>query len=499
MHLTGVATRRGKRWPRLIAPLAIVVSSWTTSGAALAATAEPLSAPTTITWYQKAQPALVPMANEIVPDMLAGGWRSYYVTTQQTYRCDTPNNLLTEAVDCTGPYVHGITSPEYVWHGTDAFPVDPPSGRGHGYDHKMGYHGVFGVAAVRDAAGRDHIVSVNHGENKNVVRPDLETYWLSRGAPATAQWLWHYQNTVFTQADARAPGYRLPGSPADCYSGDHGGVYDDCWIAYSGFVSTSNIASTPANGYGNAEMNDLGPAVWPKHGYTTFGSRGDLRRASHGLRHPSVIDGGDGYLYMYYVDTGRALYNDVTDRPTGRSTDDGIRVARSPKTSLGVGWSIWVQDTRSWEPALPAGVTAAQMSGAFGSRSPAQSRRLFESSSATFNVARVRDSRTWIGVEIRTDYELPECAAEKHWQRLALRLGTGPTSWDPDPLYLTGPYAAQFERCGGDVGETMAYPRLYANDGWSTKEVDASGFHIVGRGHDGQLRKVRVSLSGLTS
>lgn len=461
--------------------------------AALAVTAEPVSPSSEIEWHQQPQQPLTPMANEITPDILPGGWRSYYVTTQQTYRCDTPDNLLTEPVDCTGPHVHMITSPDYVWHGTTAFPLNPPPGREFGYDHRMAYNGVFGAVPVRAATGADYIVAVNHGENKNIMRPDLELYWKGQGATEADKWLWFYQNTVFTQAAARAPGYLLPDSPPDCYSGYEAGVYRDCYPAYSAFVSTANSPSNAANGWGNAAMTDRGPAVWPKWGYT---SHNGTQRASNGVRHPSVIDGGDGYLYMYYVDTGRTI-NDANGRWTGYNVDDGVRVARSPTTSLGVGWEIWVADSRSWEPALPAGVGPRFMSTAFGSPSPAQSQRLFESSTATFNVAKVRGQRRWIGVELRTEYGEPQCAPGKYWQRIALRVGESPTDWSPNPIYLTGSHAAEFESCGVDLVHRMAYPRLVSDDGWSTKEVDASGFHIIGRSDDEKLHKVRVSMTGL--
>jgi hypothetical protein len=376
--------------------------------------------------------------NEKPPDfILIDGKPNYFATTDHTYFCTGDHTMLADKVNCTTSLYW--SSSTYLSRDPDEMPE--------GYEHRRNYYGAFAVAKVRD-----NIISAMHGENKNTYRPDNDSF---------------YQNTVYKGSDALVP---------DCFSGytKTTGEYQDCYAAYSGFVGTTT------NGLDN------GPAVWPKYGYS---SHGRTRRLGHGARHPSIIDGGDGYLYMYYYDTGASRFNSVT----GHALDSGIRVARSRRIDLGRNWSTWVKKDRRWVRSLPKGVSVKSSAKGLASPSPAQSSPLFSATTTTFEIARVADQKKWIGVHQGPDYNSPTCinqyGRQDHVWKTYLRTTTDMVHWSA-PVHVAG-----LDACGYP-GERLAYPEFLRANGTTTRVVEPEGFYLVGAGL-GSVHRAFVTTQGL--
>lgn len=381
---------------------------------------------------------------EIPPEVLpgdGGGPATLYVSTDSTWRCRAPLGLAPARVGCDAP---GRLS--FALGGDALFraPEVMPPGR----EHRRSYLNVFGAAAVRDAAGRRHVVTADHGEDKNVARDGRV-----------------YENTVYLGRDALAP------PRGSCVSGlAPSGVYADCGAAYSAFVSTAVID-------GDGPPRDLGPAVWPVAGYATADR---LRRLGHGVRHPAIADGGDGFLYLLYVDTGDA---------TGAGA--GVRVARSPVAALGRGWSTWVAAEGRWVAALPLGAGAASSTGALPAGSPARSAPLFASTTPTFSVARMDGAAGWLGVEQPPDLARTCVTAQGATDHpIATYLRTSPdlVRWSAR-IPVSGP---GLTACGFADLQT-GYARLLRADGRSTKDLDPARFAIVGTHTGGTVNVVGVA------
>ncbi len=369
-------------------------------------------------------------------------WWGYYVSADSAYRCDSRDNIATASViDCeSSPWVGRVLAGEY-WFA-------PPTGLGPDAAHRHSYYGTFASLLFDDGTATPTIVSVTHGENKNLVG----------GVPAR-----HHQNTIVPS---------VQGGPGGCNSGflPDGGPYEDCYAAYSGFVGTARTSVVASNGWGRTFMDDNGPIVWPRYGYRDASGK----RLSHGVRHPAGIAAG-GYLYVFYFDTGRGGFTATTSSNEGA----GFRVARAPAAALGDPQAFRTYEGRGrWRPSLPAGVSAQQMSdAALASGSPARSDPIFPSNSYTFNVAKIRGEQRWIGVE-RWYSDVP---CRNHYGRsdtvlhTALRYSSNLTDWGPRVD------VPELQYCGYE-DDLLRYPRFLSTDGASTREVDGDSFMLLGTG-----------------
>jgi hypothetical protein len=231
---------------------------------------------------------------------------------------------------------------------------------------------------------------------------------------------------------------------------------------------------------------DLGPAVWPKYGYA---SHDRSKRLGHGVRHPSIINGQDGYLYMYYYDTG----NTKPEHTIVYAKDAGIRVARSKVNDRGRNWSTWVAKRGQWVPSLPKGVSAVSSRRALAIPSPAQSQVLFSATTMTLDVAKVANQHKWIGVHQGPDFNGPLCTnphgQQEHVWRTYLRTTRDMVHWS-HPVHVTG-----LDFCGYS-GEPIAYPEFLKADGSSTKLVDLNEFYLIGAGL-GSVHRTLVKTTGL--
>jgi hypothetical protein len=401
---------------------------------------------------------------EIPPDILPGGKRlSWFLTTENSERCDAQASetaVAGPAVDCqaAGRSVTQ-TRPDYL----DRTPEQMPAGR----EHRSHYFGVYTATHARAADGSNWIVEATHGENKNVVRGGR-----------------FYQNSVYKATEALIP--TLGGS---CFSGPDPvtWIYEDCYAAYTGWVGTARVPENSSNNWGLQEPEDLGPAVWPIGGYV---SADRLTLFDHGVRHPSIVEGGDGYLYMFYYDDGLWPGN----------TRSGFRVARALESDLGRGWKTWVESRQQWVTSLPSGHIGADSStAALAQPSPAaDSTALFPSTASTFAVARVRGRKGFVGIDQGRDWTRPCTTPDgRSSYRSFTRLRVSPdgTHWS-SPVELTGRH---FDDCDFFVYSYITYPRFMDAAGTSTKDVSLEDFNIIGTRYGGQIWRIPVSAPELAS
>lgn len=403
------------------------------------------------------------IATEIPPDILAGGQRlSWFLTTENSERCDSQASetaVAGPAVDCqaAGRSVTQ-TRPDYLDHLPDAMPANRP--------HRAEYFGVYSAAHARAADGSRYIVEATHGENKNVVRNGL-----------------YYQNSVYSGLDGLIP--PLGGS---CFSGFNPitFVYEDCYAAYTGWIGTATVAENASNNWGLQEPQDLGPAVWPANGYASADGKTML---GHGVRHPMIVSGGDGYLYMWYYDDGILPGN----------LYQGFRVARAKESDGGRNWKTWDVTRNDWIQSVPTGVgstvTAAQMA----LPSPARnSSPLFNSTSTVFAVARVKGRKGFIGVDQGRDWDRPCTGPDGRASYRAftrIRVSVDGVNWNaPINLHGTG-----FDDCDFFVTSPITYPRFMNAEGTSTKEVSLDNFNIIGTKYGGAISRIPVSAPELAS
>lgn len=398
---------------------------------------------------------------EIPPEILPGGRRlSYYLSSDRALRCDTPvteTPFSAAAIDCQSP---GRSLFQLDGDDAHAAPASMPAGR----EHRRNYYGIFSAAHARTADGAFSVVTAVHGENKNVTRGGR-----------------FYQNSVYRGLDALVPplgncvsGYATPTS-----------IYTDCEAAYSGFVGTAVTPVDATTNWGLAPTTDLGPAVWPIGGYA---DNGGLRRLDHGVRHPSIINGGDGFLYMYYYDDGLFPGN----------VRGGFRVARAPEQQLGRGWQTWVEARRAWVDSLPAGPIGPQSStAALAQPSPAaDSTPLFDSGAKVMTVARVTGRRGFVGIDQGANPS-QRCTTldgrEDFRGATRIRVSADAVHWSP-PVDLQGP---GFADCDFFASAKIAYPRFLNAAGTSTKQVSLDDFSLIGTQYGGQVFRVRLSIPEL--
>lgn len=250
---------------------------------------------------------------ETTPWIVRGGWRGYYLSTDYTYFCATPDSLASSSVSLRPEYCAQV------------------SARATSTPWLRNYGGVFSAYVKDPGTDNPLILAAIHGENKN------ERLYGSGLL---------IQNTVDTDFTAN-PKF----DAHTCASGySSAGVYSDCDDAYNGFVSLAHEAFTPATQYARQPMQNDGPIVWPADGYV----KANGSKASMGVRHPTFFSDGT-YLYVFYLDMSPASW--------------GIKVARAPLASMPASGGFKVYDGTGFNTsALPAGFSRDAISSFYASR-----------------------------------------------------------------------------------------------------------------------------------
>ena len=217
--------------------------------------------------------------------------------------------------------------------------------------------------------------------------------------------------------------------------------------------------------------HDQGPVLWASNGYVDSHDTS----LSCGLRHPfSIID--KGYVYVFYLDASRG---------TAEGRQGGIKVARAPLSSMGMPGSFvnYYQGSFS-EPSLPRGFDKNARS--YFSVPGGKSTTLFDAdkNAAVFRVARVKNSRCFLGLEERLDWDGTNIV-------LLLRYSTDLVHWSQ---------AAEVPgtRTNHHAETLLNYGTFVNRECTSCTEIDLSGFYIFGSDTKAQVhyRYTTVALPG---
>ena len=328
-------------------------------------------------------------------------------------------------------------------------------------NYKRNYQGAPSGVVVNAGDG-PVIVAAAHGENKNEqLSPYVYQNGITNKQPATAC-LW--------------PDYGTPRSGNCTTNGsEHECGQDRPWFAndtpsalcnYYGFIDgDTSPALSAGNNYGEAAWSDLGPIIWPAKGYVD----GSGDPASRGVRHPFLFQPGDGFLYLYYLDTTPGSW--------------GIKVARSPERALGAvgSWTNYDAADGQWDlRSVPKGLSISNYNDYLSTDGPPASNLWGDDGPdtvpMTFQVARLTGlpGYRYIGVEesvgvatstIATPYPYTGVTAECP----AIRLSSDLVHWTP-------PQCIPTDTASSYVGW---YPVLLSSDGSSDQTVAASGFYVV--------------------
>lgn len=366
---------------------------------------------------------------EIPPWSIEGGAAPWLLLSSSSAGlCDAPTSLATfdgGALEPCSELMNGTLDPAI----SEAALAQVPAWR-------RNYAGLFTAHLLPSGDGQ-RLLAIGHGENKNERIGDRV-----------------FLNTINTDVGAECVSQPNPAQ----------NTYDDCWEAYSAFVT---VAEAGLDGDGRPlPVEDFGPIAWPANGYTQAGAK-----ASFGLRHPSSLV-HDGALYVFYVDES---FGEAPER------GPGVRVVRAPTTPLPrPGRFTALRGETFTEPALPDGYSPARLLDFVGQQGPASPPLFAEAGvdSVRFSVARVRGTRWFLGVEERTE-------VDDTWS-LAFRLSEDLVHWS-QPLFTPALRAASWDAA------RLNYPVLLDARGQTNTEVDAAGFFVLGTGAS-VLHRAWVSL-----
>lgn len=294
---------------------------------------------------------------------------------------------------------------------------------------RRNYYGPFNTFIVKDKNGKEYLLGVMHGENKNE-RMNLG----SKG-------IVEYNNTVFPSDKQYLPSE---------YDGeDENGIWRESSGTYFAF-SGITVAPTDVNDGTDLQNGDKGPVIWPSAGY--LDERGE--QASQGVRHSSGFVTND-YLYIYYLDTSKNGYE------AGRYP--GLKVARSPLSSLGEPGSFRNYFAGKWEEkSLPANFdkTDRTMFYKQGGRGSV----ILTGSTIRFSVAKVKGTSYYLGVE--------ETFTSKGLS-IMLRASTDLANWG-DPVTIYNAESSQY------LEGALHYPIFYNKEFTSCIEIDKDEFYVGG-------------------
>lgn len=306
------------------------------------------------------------------------------------------------------------------------------------------YYGIYGAHVITNPMGKNCIVGILHGENKNMK---------------------HYSdvNIVYDNTVMPARTFQFPQD----YGGPdpNTGEWVENWSAYFAFIGMEYCPLDNDNGKSMAQQ-DIGPILWPAKGYLNS----DHTQASGGLRHPSSIV-HDGYLYVFYLDAS--------------CFKGDIRMARCRLDQLWTPGSFRNYYNGAFnEPSLPKGFHKEKREFFYvpGGRSTPLFPDVFIN---RFSVAKVKDTKWFIGVEERIEEKVwPDCP-------LYLRLSTDLVTWS-QPFKIDYPYTPGIE-------PILPYCTFFNNTFTSNILIDANDFYIAGgrriqKPANGKLPVLQMSL-----
>lgn len=378
---------------------------------------------------------------ELPPITIEADSRYFFVTTGYSWLCKMPAEGLlgAHAVSLSVKTCRLFSRPNWLDPRTGA--ALPLSQTQVEKPWSQNYDGVMAAFVIHNSNSFDRLVTIAHGENKNERVGNR-----------------FYNGTVNAGVAA-----------SSCYSGDHNGVYQDCWPSYNGFTNEIE-ASLSASLQLNA-IRDFGPILWPSDGYVEPLSQAKM---SAGTRHFSgIIDGK--YLYLFYVDTSHS------DHP-GRS--GGLYLARAQIGEMGMlKFHPYFQGDFTSVSSLPRGFESERTSDFFSTEGPKAS-ELWPLShrSLSFHVAHVTGTPFFVGVE--------EYLFKKTW-KLQMRISRDLENWSA-PVAVPGQATL-----GGWKHAQLHYATLINQNGLYENRVDPSRFYLIGTNDHGDVFGAPFEITGL--
>ena len=290
---------------------------------------------------------------------------------------------------------------------------------------RRNYYGVFNTLSVKDSSGKEHILGIMHGENKNEVYGG--TYY--------------YDNTVYPPGTT----YKKP----DQYDGpDENGIWREYSPGYFAFTSLTDIQPSALKN-GTLNDGDMGPVLWPSAGYLSETNQ----QASQGIRHPTGFATNE-HIYIYYLDTSKGY-------EPGRTT--GLKVARAPISSLGKPGSFRNYYNGKWEEkSLPDGFNKNSRDMFY--KQGGRSTTIIPGGVIRFSVAKVKGTPYYLGVE-------------ETWTNdglsIMLRASKDLANWG-DPVTIANVAS------GVHAEGVLHYPIFYNKDFTSSVEIDMDEFYVGG-------------------
>jgi hypothetical protein len=379
---------------------------------------------------------------ELPPVTVEGDVGYFFVTTGYSWLCEMPADGLfgAQPISLSIKTCKLFSRPNWLDLSTGA--GLPLAQMRVGGPWSRNYDGVMLAFLSENSVSSRQLVAIAHGENKNErVGNRL------------------YNGTVNVGVDA-----------SRCYSGNHNGVYQDCWPSYNGF--TNEIEASLSTPFQLSAIKDLGPVLWPSAGYVEPLSQ---IKMSAGTRHFSGII-ANKYLYVFYVDTSHSDH-------LGRS--GGLYLARA---RIDEGGSIlkfrpYFQGNFPSESSLPSGFESAR-TGDFFSAEGARGSELWPLShrSLSFHVAHVTGTPFFVGVE--------EYLFKNTW-KLQMRISRDLKNWSP-PVGVPGQATLE-----GWKHAQLHYATLINQNGLYEDRIDPGIFYIIGTNDHGEVFGAPFDLTGL--
>lgn len=371
-------------------------------------------------------PEELPVHFELPPVIYSSDEPTVIATTHYSAQVNIENDIAnfdTERIQTNQAYSYIATPLTYngSFEETPYLNVD-------GLQHKRNYNGIF---SVHDLPNNKGVIAIHHGENKNELRNGIL-----------------FQNSVLPSAVANA-------DDTNSYSGMINGRYKEDWDSYFAFLNASFTFKNNLEPL--RQLSDIGPVVWPSHGYLTQ----DGKKASYGLRHPTSIV-HDNFLYIFYSDSKHPNIAHDADRMPGK------KLARVHIDSTLFPHSYKVYFNGGWENALPEGFNKFNIEDFYAVKGP-KSTPLFKNSGCMgrFSVAKVKGENYFISVEEYRDKE------DGYKTKIAIRYSFDLIHWTQ---------RENLPNCTWDkwIQGNMHYPVFLNKDGSSTTEVDLEEFYIIG-------------------
>ena len=289
---------------------------------------------------------------------------------------------------------------------------------GHPYWQRE-YFGLFDLT-VLEQDGRQYLLGVMHGENKN------EKFLDGR----------KYLNSIQPKRSYREDEYSGPEEKNGRLE------YDDYGASYFAFISTVLVPLDRLSERFDSPAFQQGPVVWPTTGYL----HPDHTRSNSGLRHPSMLV-ADGKITLYYLDA------------------DKIRSVQAPADALGrPGSFLGCRNGAYTVPMLPEGFDKSSRA-FFGQGIGPLDVMTDSPCSIRFSVAKIKNTGCYLGIEEYSS-RWPQCG-------LRFRLSDDMVHWS-EPCDIPDMNYASYN------DGTLHYPAFLNSRMESAGEIDLNDFYIVG-------------------